>query len=110
MKIKTSFITNSSTCNFIMIGRRISKQEAIDTTDVNICALHIDGGDDWPVECESKDDVEKLSEEKYNFYSYIYQGRFSSEDFDTEEIPLDLQSIPIQHVSEYKLISRLIGC
>ena len=110
MKIKTSFITNSSTCNFIMIGRKISKQEAMDTTDLNISAIRKENSDDWPIECESKNDVEKLSEAEYEFYSYIYQGRISSEDFERAEISLDLQNIPIQHVSEYKLISMIINC
>jgi len=116
MKIKTSFVTNSSTCNFIMIARKISKNEALTfspgPTERKLILMQKNGGGDGPIVMDDycEIDIKEINEDEYDIYDCPFYTRFSSDDYSESVLDLDLHKLPVDHLSEYKMISTFECC
>lgn len=113
MRFRSSFVTNSSTCNFIMIARKISKNDALTIpSSRNIVLMHKEGKDDGPIVFDNYCEMEakEIDENKYDIYDCVFYSRYSDDDYSFKIHDLNLQDIPMDTLSQYKMISTFECC
>ena len=86
MKFRISFVTNSSSTSYILIGKEVTKERAEEVKGKNIAVL-VDSNED-SASFLDYDEIEDCSRDKdLKIYEYIFFNRFNGYGFRSLDFP-----------------------
>lgn len=85
MKTKQTFVTNSSSTSYILIGKEVTKERAEEVNGKNIAVL-VDSKEDSSYFL-SYDEIEDCSGKDLKIYEYVFFDRVRGYDFKSLDFP-----------------------
>ena len=101
MRSRFGFVTNSSSCNFIMIGKKITKEEALKNLKGVVAIPNDKNHYEVYTDLEDFEDLEDLGE-GYDFYRSLYHTRISEDYGEVLRVSLTFET-----TDGYELISMM---